>query len=86
MPILIVAACEPGRGGGHLIRGMALVRELRALGRDAWLYITSSNADAVLDTAQFDRLWLLAENDLREKIVASCRKRLAGKKLAMYHP
>jgi 2-polyprenyl-3-methyl-5-hydroxy-6-metoxy-1,4-benzoquinol methylase/spore coat polysaccharide biosynthesis predicted glycosyltransferase SpsG len=46
---------------------MALVRELRSLGRDAWLYITSSNADAVLDTAQFDRTWLLAENGLPEK-------------------
>jgi 2-polyprenyl-3-methyl-5-hydroxy-6-metoxy-1,4-benzoquinol methylase/spore coat polysaccharide biosynthesis predicted glycosyltransferase SpsG len=46
---------------------MALVRGLRALGREAWLYVTSSNADAVLDTAQFDRVWLLAENGLLEK-------------------
>jgi 2-polyprenyl-3-methyl-5-hydroxy-6-metoxy-1,4-benzoquinol methylase/spore coat polysaccharide biosynthesis predicted glycosyltransferase SpsG len=67
MHILIVPACEPGRGGGYLVRSMALVRELRTLGRTAWLYITSSNADAVLDTAQFDRAWLLAETGLREK-------------------
>ena len=67
MPILIVAAGEPGRGGGHLVRSMALVRELRALGREAWLYRTSPNADAVLDTARFERAWLLAETDLREK-------------------
>jgi 2-polyprenyl-3-methyl-5-hydroxy-6-metoxy-1,4-benzoquinol methylase len=49
---------------------MALVRELRALGREAWLYIPAaalSNAGAVLDTAQFDRSWLFAENGLREK-------------------
>jgi len=67
MPILIVPTCEPGRGGGHLVRGMALVRELRALGRTAWLYLSSSNADAVLDMAQFDRAWVLAETGLREK-------------------
>jgi 2-polyprenyl-3-methyl-5-hydroxy-6-metoxy-1,4-benzoquinol methylase/spore coat polysaccharide biosynthesis predicted glycosyltransferase SpsG len=68
--ILVVPACEPGRGGGHLVRSMALVRELRALGREAWLYISAnalSNADAVLDTARFDRSWLLGENGLRDK-------------------
>ena len=64
---LVVPACESGRGGGHLVRSMALVRELRALNRDAWLYISSSNAEAVLDTAQFDRGWLLAESGLHEK-------------------
>jgi 2-polyprenyl-3-methyl-5-hydroxy-6-metoxy-1,4-benzoquinol methylase len=49
---------------------MALVRELRALGREAWLYIPadpSSNVDTVLNTAQFDRSWLLDESGLREK-------------------
>jgi len=67
MPILVVPACEPGRGGGHLVRGMALVRDLRVLGGEAWLYLSSPNADAVLDTAQFDRSWLLAENGLQGK-------------------
>jgi len=67
MPILIIPACEPGRGGGHFVRCMALVRELRALGREAWLYITSSTVNAILDTAQFDRAWLLAETGPREK-------------------
>jgi len=66
-PILVVPACEHGRGGGHLVRSMTLVRELRALGREAWLYLSSSNTDAVLETAQFDRAWLLAENGLPEK-------------------
>jgi 2-polyprenyl-3-methyl-5-hydroxy-6-metoxy-1,4-benzoquinol methylase/spore coat polysaccharide biosynthesis predicted glycosyltransferase SpsG len=46
---------------------MALVRELRAFGREAWLYLSSPNADAVLDTAQFERSLLLAETDLPEK-------------------
>jgi len=70
VPILIIPACEPGRGGGHLVRCMALVRELRALGREAWLYIqtgASPSADAVLDTVQFDRSCLFVEIDLPEK-------------------
>jgi len=67
VPILIVPACEPGRGGGHLVRCMTLVRELRALRRTAWLYITSSNAETALETARFDRAWLIAESGLAEK-------------------
>jgi 2-polyprenyl-3-methyl-5-hydroxy-6-metoxy-1,4-benzoquinol methylase/spore coat polysaccharide biosynthesis predicted glycosyltransferase SpsG len=67
MHILIVAACEAGRGGGHLVRSMALARELRSLGRTAWLYCVSPNADAVLDEAQFDKAWLIGETGLREK-------------------
>ena len=68
--LLLVPACESGRGGGHLVRSMALARDLRGLGREAWLYIplcASANAIAVLDTAQFDRAWVLAESGLREK-------------------
>jgi len=75
LPILVVPACEHGRGGGHLVRSAALVRGLRALGREAWLFIpetAASNTDAVLDTVQFDRTLLLAEsgcavNSIREK-------------------
>ena len=67
MPILIVAACEAGRGGGHLVRSMALVRELRSLGGKALLYRTSSDADAVLDASQFDKAWLIGETGLREE-------------------
>jgi 2-polyprenyl-3-methyl-5-hydroxy-6-metoxy-1,4-benzoquinol methylase len=37
------------------------------MGREAWLYATSSNAGVVLDTMQFDRSWLLAETGLRDK-------------------
>jgi SAM-dependent methyltransferase len=37
-PVLVVPCLEAGRGGGHLIRSLALVRDLRALGREAWLY------------------------------------------------
>jgi len=37
--ILIVPVCEIKRGGGHLCRCMSLVNDLRALGRDAYLYL-----------------------------------------------
>ena len=37
--ILIVPACEQGRGGGHLSRSLLLLRSLRIKGRDAYLWI-----------------------------------------------
>jgi SAM-dependent methyltransferase len=37
--ILVVAALEKGQGGGHFVRSSALVEELRALGREAYLYL-----------------------------------------------
>ncbi|MCL2066626.1 MAG: methyltransferase domain-containing protein [Treponema sp.] len=36
--ILLVPSIEPGRGTGHLRRLVKLTKDLRALGRDAWLY------------------------------------------------
>ncbi|MDR1908404.1 MAG: hypothetical protein LBQ35_00610, partial [Spirochaetaceae bacterium] len=35
--LLVVPAAGRGRGGGHLARSIALVRALRAEGREAWL-------------------------------------------------
>jgi len=37
--ILTVPVCERKRGGGHLCRCISLVKDLRALGRDAYLYL-----------------------------------------------
>ncbi|MDR2246748.1 MAG: class I SAM-dependent methyltransferase [Treponema sp.] len=37
--ILAAPAFGGGRGGGHLVRSAALVRELRALGREAYIFI-----------------------------------------------
>jgi spore coat polysaccharide biosynthesis predicted glycosyltransferase SpsG len=69
-PVLAVAACEKGRGGGHLVRCMALVRALRARGRDAWLFLPGQNSltaslTASLAAAQFDPAWLIGEADLQ---------------------
>ncbi|MDR2136286.1 MAG: hypothetical protein LBO76_06700, partial [Treponema sp.] len=38
-PILVVPSVEAGRGGGHLARCAALVRDLRALGQKAVLFL-----------------------------------------------
>jgi SAM-dependent methyltransferase/spore coat polysaccharide biosynthesis predicted glycosyltransferase SpsG len=43
---LVVPALEAGRGGGHLARSAALVRELREKGRDARLYLPDQWEDA----------------------------------------
>jgi len=72
LPVLVVPALGPGRGGGHLVRSAVLVRELRALGREALLYIPAASAsaaaaDAVPDTARFDRSWIIDEDGLRDK-------------------
>jgi 2-polyprenyl-3-methyl-5-hydroxy-6-metoxy-1,4-benzoquinol methylase len=37
--LLVVPAFEKNRGGGHLIRSVALVRSLRAAGQEAFLYL-----------------------------------------------
>ena len=64
--ILIVPACEPCRGGGHLVRCMTLVKELRALGRETFLCL-NSDKNNLLQTADFDRSWIITEAALHEK-------------------
>ena len=62
----MIPACEGGRGGGHLTRCIALVSGLRALGRDARLFIPDGgvNVDGLIDAAGFDRNWLMGETAL----------------------
>jgi spore coat polysaccharide biosynthesis predicted glycosyltransferase SpsG len=38
--VLIVPACERGRGGGHLIRSLLILQTLQANGRDAFLWVS----------------------------------------------
>lgn len=57
--ILAVPADEQGRGGGHLSRCMSLVRDLRNLGREAWLY-----ASRLPDTGDFNRQWIVTREDI----------------------
>ncbi|GHV37072.1 hypothetical protein AGMMS49546_03800 [Spirochaetia bacterium] len=42
-PAILVAPCvEKGRGGGHLVRSAALIRNLRSRSREAFLYVPDS--------------------------------------------
>ena len=62
-PILIIPACEPGRGGGHITRCMTLVRELRTRNRDAFLCIADNEkTKALVQAAQFNPAWIIKKN------------------------
>ncbi|MDR1239706.1 MAG: class I SAM-dependent methyltransferase [Treponema sp.] len=52
-PVLVVPGLEKGRGGGHLIRSLALIRDLRALGRETWLYLEPGAGAAPPDFSRF---------------------------------
>jgi 2-polyprenyl-3-methyl-5-hydroxy-6-metoxy-1,4-benzoquinol methylase/spore coat polysaccharide biosynthesis predicted glycosyltransferase SpsG len=40
-PVLVIPACEPGRGGGHIYRSLNLVQDIRAAGGEARLFLAS---------------------------------------------
>jgi SAM-dependent methyltransferase len=67
-PILVVPAFEQGRGGGHLIRSLALVSSLRSLGREAFLHAFSLDGSPSIPPALippgFDPSWFLSREGL----------------------
>jgi len=69
--LLAVPAFGPGLGGGHLVRCTALVRGLRALGRDALLFLPTGMEEWGLEdffsNQHFDPAWIATEADLRNK-------------------
>ncbi|MDR2759773.1 MAG: methyltransferase domain-containing protein [Spirochaetaceae bacterium] len=67
-PILVIPAFEIGRGGGHLIRSLTLVRDLRFLDREAYLYLPDIPGERVDPdyrwditdfVASFDSAWMI---------------------------
>ena len=66
--ILAVPCCEDGRGGGHLVRCMALVRELRSLNREAWLFLSNNDVktNGIISQADFDPSWIIPEDSWNE--------------------
>jgi 2-polyprenyl-3-methyl-5-hydroxy-6-metoxy-1,4-benzoquinol methylase/spore coat polysaccharide biosynthesis predicted glycosyltransferase SpsG len=60
--ILIVPCCEEGRGGGHLNRCITLTNDLRALGREAWLYLPekTDNITKFLQSKNFNTSWIIS--------------------------
>ncbi|MDR1588038.1 MAG: class I SAM-dependent methyltransferase [Treponema sp.] len=72
--LLVVPACEKGRGGGHLVRSMTLVRDLRALGREAWLHAAALTEASPLREnmlssipAGFQPSWIIPEQEITGK-------------------
>ncbi|MDR3276515.1 MAG: hypothetical protein LBT11_04805, partial [Treponema sp.] len=61
--VLAVPALEAGRGGGHLARAAALVSALRAVDRDAWLYVPAASAGTL--AAFPGNLHAIAKENLR---------------------
>jgi spore coat polysaccharide biosynthesis predicted glycosyltransferase SpsG len=47
--VLVVPACEPGLGGGHLVRSAELVRSFRSIGIEAFLFLPDENSKTFLD-------------------------------------
>ena len=63
--ILIVPCTAKGRGGGHLIRSALLVRDLRQLGREAFLFINERKnqipiAENLALAEGFNPAWIIA--------------------------
>jgi 2-polyprenyl-3-methyl-5-hydroxy-6-metoxy-1,4-benzoquinol methylase/spore coat polysaccharide biosynthesis predicted glycosyltransferase SpsG len=68
--VLVAPSCEPGRGGGHLTRSITLVCGLRALSREALLYLSAAAQEIAatggyFNTVGFDKNWLIADNELK---------------------
>ena len=67
-PVLAIPALEPGRGGGHLTRCLALVGELRSLGREARLLLPPEAGDSSgIFAAGFDDAWRITEAEALAK-------------------
>jgi len=71
--VLIVPACERGRGGGHLIRSLLILKALQANGRDAFLWVSDCLKDDFLGRFRdfFDSLdnpcLLSREEDIKDR-------------------
>jgi len=60
--VLIVPCCEKGRGGGHLTRCVKLTNDMRASGKEAYLYTPADiNIINFLQTAQFNKSYVISE-------------------------
>ena len=66
--VLIVPCIERGKGGGHLTRCMALVQDLRSLGKEASLFIPAgAKINFFFETVKFDQSLIVCETDLDKK-------------------
>ncbi|MCL2759445.1 MAG: hypothetical protein FWD22_04470, partial [Treponema sp.] len=68
--ILIVPCCEPGKGGGHLTRCISLTCDLRALGTEAFLFMTEQTRDlsSIYNSLNFNPKWCITKPELEIRI------------------
>jgi 2-polyprenyl-3-methyl-5-hydroxy-6-metoxy-1,4-benzoquinol methylase/spore coat polysaccharide biosynthesis predicted glycosyltransferase SpsG len=59
--VLVVPCCEKGKGGGHLTRCIKLTSDLRAAGREVWLYLLekTDNVTNLLQSKNFNTSWII---------------------------
>ena len=63
--ILIVPEYRPRRGGGHLYRCITLIRDLRACGRVAWLFLPAdADTGNLFQTMNFNPEWRITDEKL----------------------
>jgi len=69
--ILIVPCCEEGRGGGHLSRCASLVKDLRALGREAYFFLPhhaiTEKIENLIKTINFNSEWIITNFNIEKK-------------------
>ncbi|MDR0722128.1 MAG: class I SAM-dependent methyltransferase [Treponema sp.] len=79
-PLLVVSTFEKGRGGGHLVRSLVLVRSLRSLKEEAYLYIPELEPQDVLvhsslvmtQEARIAASWLIGDTESIRKRRWAC--------------
>ena len=67
--MLIVPCCESGKGGGHLTRCIRLTADLRAMDREAWLFLSAitKDTDNLLHSMNFNLEWRITKEELEKK-------------------
>lgn len=70
-PLLVVSTFEKGRGGGHLVRSLVLVRSLRALKREVYLYIPGLEPHfelrSIITEGTVEASWLIGDIETIKK-------------------
>ncbi|MDR2797563.1 MAG: methyltransferase domain-containing protein [Treponema sp.] len=95
-PLLVVSTFEKGRGGGHLVRSLVLIRTLRSLKQEAYLYIPELEPQDVLvhsslvmtQEAKIEAAWFMGDIETIRKRRWACiildRFRTASEEFAQW--
>jgi len=65
--IIVVPAFRPRRGGGHLVRCMKLTADLRSIGKQAVLFVSSqTDPNLFFQIMSFNSQWRITEENLQQ--------------------